>query len=237
MREWIKGPQEWATAEQLQSLRKLDACVVADAIAALNVRLRNQGYSNRQIRCMFEGPVPMVGYAVTGRMRSAEPPVVGHRFVERSDWFRYVKTIPEPRVAVLQDLDSAPGKGAFWDEIHARIHLRLGCVGAVTNGAVRDLPKIRTTGFSLFAGSVSPAQGYAHIVEVGHPVEIGGLMISSGDLIHGDMHGIIRVPMEVVPELLRIASRIAETRGRVADLCASPDFSIDRVMALLNELE
>ena len=101
----------------------------------------------------------MVGYAVPGRIRSAEPPVMGRRFVERMDWLNYIVTIPAPRVVVLQDVDHIPGTGAFWDEVHARIHLRLDCVGAVTNGAVRDLPKIKPTGFSLYAASVSAAQG------------------------------------------------------------------------------
>jgi regulator of RNase E activity RraA len=221
---------------QLRAISLIDTCTVTDAIATLKVRLRNQGYSNGMIRCIYENAVPMVGYAVTGRIRSAEPPVMGHYFVERNDWLQYITTIPEPRIAVLQDMDSSPGKGAFWDEVHARIHLRLGCAGAITNGAVRDLPAIQQMGFCIYAGYVSTAQGYAHIIDMGGPVEVGGLVVHPGDLIHGDRHGFVLIPQEVVPELPSAATKVLKVRKRVADLCASPEFSIDRVKELLKEL-
>jgi regulator of RNase E activity RraA len=178
-----------------------------------------------------------MGYAVTGRIRSSDPPMFGPRFVEREDWFKYIMTVPEPRIVVLQDVDGTPGAGAFWDEAHARIHLRLGCVGAITNGAVRDLPRIWPTGFVMFAGSLSAGRGYAHIVDMGHPVEIGGLEIYPGDLIHGDAHGIINIPREIVAELPQTADRILEIQEQVSELCTSPEFSLTRLLELLKDLE
>ncbi len=228
--------QERIPDQQLEAIRRLDACTLTDAIAALKVRLRNQGYSNGALRCVIENPTPMLGYAVTGRIRGAEPPVMGRRFVERNDWLNYIMTIPPPRVVVLQDIDHAAGSGAFWDEIQARIHLHLGCVGGVTNGAVRDVPKIRAIGLSLYAGSISAAQGYAHIVEVGGAVEVGGLVIHPGDLIHGDMHGIVLVPREAVADLPHAAAKIQTMREQVAELCQSADFSQERLRVLLREL-
>jgi regulator of RNase E activity RraA len=222
--------------EQIQAIHLVDTCTLADAVALCKGRLRNQGYSNESIQCVLEGHSPMAGYAVTGRIRSSEPPMVGNTFVERQDWFKYVLSMPEPRVVVLQDVDSRPGVGAFWDEIHARIHARLGCIGAVTNGAARDIPKIRATGFSLYAGSLSVAQGYAHIIDMGEPVEVGGLEISPGDLIHGDLHGIITVPKEIVAELPGLAGRISQLRQQITDLCAAPELSISNLMELLKEL-
>jgi regulator of RNase E activity RraA len=229
--------QERPSDSELEAVRQIDTCTVTDAIATLKVRLRNQGYSDGSIRCMFERPVPMLGYAVTGRIRSAEPPVMGRRFVERSDWLRYLLTIPEPRVVVLQDADTKPGRGAFWDEVHVRIHLRLGCVGAITNGGVRDLAKTQPMGFHLHAGSVCTAQGYAHIIDMGGPVEVGGLMVNPGDLIHGDMHGFVLIPREVVAELPMAAAKVLRGRERVAELCESPDFSLEKLKGLLKELD
>ncbi len=228
--------QERIPDQQLEAIRRLDTCILTDAIAALKVRLRNQGYSNGSLRCIIENTTPMLGYAVTGRIRGAEPPVMGRRFVERHDWLDYIMTIPPPRVVVLQDIDHAAGSGAFWDEIQAHIHLRLGCVGGVTNGAARDLPKIKAIGFNLYAGSISAAQGYAHIVEVGGPVEVGGLIIHPGDLIHGDMHGIVLVPRDVVADLPDASVKIQKMRERVAELCKSADFSQERLRVLLREL-
>lgn len=228
--------QEKPSDSQLRAISLIDTCTVTDAIAALKVRLRNQGYSNGLIRCMVDSSVPLVGYAVTGRIRSAEPPVMGHYFLERNDWLKYIMTIPEPRIAVLQDMDPSPGKGAFWDEVHARIHLRLGCPGAITNGAVRDLPMIQKMGFYVYAAYVSVAQGYAHIIDMGGPVEVGGLVVHPGDLIHGDRHGFVLIPQEIVPDLPAAASKVVQVRKRVTDLCASPEFSMDKLRELMREL-
>ncbi len=222
--------------ELIQAIRMIDTCALADAIAMTKVRLRNQGYSNQSIRGILGNGGPMVGYAVTGRIRSSEPPMVGQDFVERQDWLKYVLSMPEPRVVVLQDMDHHPGTGAFWDEAHARIHLRLGCVGAVTNGAVRDIHKIQSTGFHLYAGNISVARGYAHIIAMDQPVEVGGLEINPGDLIHGDTHGIINVPLEVLADLPGNAARITFLRNRIAELCAAQELSLPDIMKLLKEL-
>jgi len=162
---------------------------------------------------------------------------MGRRFVERSDWLRYVTSIPEPRVLVLEDVDHQPGSGAFWDAVHVRIHLRLGCVGAITNGAVRDIPKVQPTGFYLYAGNISAARGYAHIIDMGLPVEVGGLTIHPGDLIHGDMHGFVLVPIRAVPLLPQAAVQISDIRGKIAELCGSSRFSLDQLKELLAEFD
>ena len=65
----------------------------------------------------------------------------------RTDWWNHILTIPAPRVVVLEDLDDPPGLGAFIGEVNANIFLALGCVGLVTNGAVRDLNEVRSAGF------------------------------------------------------------------------------------------
>ena len=117
----------------------------------------------------------MVGYAATGRIRTASPPMTHRCYYDRMDWWNYVASLPEPRVMVLQDADPKPGVGAFVGEIHATIGVALNCVGCVTNGAVRDLPAVEAMGFQLFAGNVSVSHSYAHIIEFGEPVEIGGL--------------------------------------------------------------
>ena len=111
------------------------------------------------------------------------------------------RRFPKPRVIVLQDADHEPGLGAFVGEIHATIGLALNCVGCVTNGAVRDLPAVEATGFQLFARHVSVSHAYAHITEFGEPVEIDGLKISSGDLLFGDLHGVLSIPLSIAAQV------------------------------------
>lgn len=72
--------QAWLTDEELDDLRQIDTCMVANAVETFNLRLHNTGFTDASIRCMFEDAPPMVGYAVTARLRSGEPPMVGHKF-------------------------------------------------------------------------------------------------------------------------------------------------------------
>ena len=71
----------------------------------------------------------------------------------------------------------------------------------VTNGSVRDMPAARSAGFHYFAGSVAVSHGYVHIVDFGQQLEIGGLKVASGELLHGDLHGVQSVPLSIAPQL------------------------------------
>src|SRR6187401_161162 len=103
--------------ELLESLRRLDTCTVSNAIETFKVRLRNEGFTSR-LHCLFPCRSPVVGYAVTARIRTSNPPVKGRTYVDRTDWWNHVLTIPAPRVVVLQDADEIAGLGAFIGEVH-----------------------------------------------------------------------------------------------------------------------
>ena len=100
------------TEEELQALRQFGTCMVANAIESFNVRLRNTGFADASIRCMFQDAPPMVGYAATARLRSGEPPIVEGSFRDRADFWNSILEIPTPRVLVLEDMDRPPGRGA-----------------------------------------------------------------------------------------------------------------------------
>jgi len=214
------------TNADLAKIRALDTCAVSNAIERFNVRLRNEGFVARSVRCRFPNLEPMLGYAVTGRIRSSSPPMTGRCYYDRMDFWNYMATIPEPRVMVLQDVDHTPGFGAFVGEIHATICLALQCVGYVTNGSVRDLPAVKELGFHLFSGSLSVSHAYAHLIEFGEPVEIGGLKISPGDLMHGDRHGVLTVPAEIASEIPAEAAKIQSGEVELKEFCRSPQFSL-----------
>ena len=100
------------------------------------------------LRCQFPNLTPMLGYAATGRRRSTAAPVSGRAYHMNLNWWRYVASMPEPRVLVIEDVDETPGFGALVGELHAVIGLALNCIGYVTNGAVRDLAAVGLSGFT-----------------------------------------------------------------------------------------
>ncbi len=226
-------PKPALSAAEFEKIRALDTCTASNAIERFNVRLRNEGFVSGAVRSMFPHRAPMLGYAATGRIRSSMPPISGRCYHDKMDWWSYVASVPEPRVLVIQDADHLPGTGALVGEIHAAIGLALRCVGHVTNGAVRDLPAVEATGFQLFAGSVAVSHAYAHIVEFGEPVEIGGLRIAPGDLIHGDCHGVHTIPLSIASEIPAMAERIGREESELIEFCGSPEFSLERLSQML----
>ncbi len=165
---------------QIQALAELDACTVANAIESFDVRLRNAGFADSSVRCIFEDLPPMVGYAATARVHTSEPPMEGSNYLDRTDWWAHILTIPTPRIVVVEDTDPHPGLGSFIGDLHANILLALGCVGVVTNGAVRDLRAVHATGFQMFARNVAVSHAFAHIYDYGRPVEVGRMKVPAG---------------------------------------------------------
>ncbi len=221
------------TEEELDALRQFDTCVVANAIERFNLRLRNTGFTGAGIRCVFPDAPVMIGYAVTARLRCGEPPMRGGTFHDRSDLWNSILAVPAPRIVVLEDMDDPPGQGAFVGGVHASVLKALGCVGYLTNGAVRELPSVRTMGIQLFAGSLTVSGAYAHTFEIGAEISIGGMDVHPGDLLHGDLHGVINVPLQVAAQIPGVAAEVQRDEQRVIDFCRSNSFSVAKLNDVL----
>ncbi len=220
---------------ELRALAAFDTCAIANAIECFDVRLRNEGFSNSSIDCHFPELPPMAGYAVTLRVRSGNPPMEGGAYLDRSDWWDQIETQPAPRIVVVEDADKPPGAGAFVGEIHSAILQALGCVGVVTNGAVRDLAAVARSGFQLFSGSISVSHAYMHVVAVNVAVNVAGMCIEPGDLLHGDRHGIIRIPPQIAPKLPETIARIQSREREILEFCKSGTFSKTTLRQMLRK--
>ncbi len=223
------------TDEQLESLRRLDAGTLANAIETFHERLRNEGFADHSIHCLFPKQPAVIGYAATVKIRGSAPSTAGGRYPDRTDWWDYVRSLPAPRIVVIQDVATKTGFGSLLGAVHINILRALGCTGAVSNGSVRDIPAAENLGFQIFAGGVSVSHAYIHIVEFGRPVEIGGLKIQSGDLLHGDLHGIQSIPFDIAPKIPAAAAAIASKEKALIQLCQSPDFTIEKLRAAVAE--
>lgn len=215
--------------EVIEALQRFDTCILSDALETFDIRLRNQGYTRSGLRA-FTGRGTVIGYAATARIKSSEPPLFGRSYLEHHDWWQSIQQVPKPRIAVVQDIDAHPGVGACIGQLAAAILKALDCVGAVTNGAVRDLPVMASMNFPVFAAHVSPSRSYAHVTECAQPVEICGLHIQSGDLLVADSHGVLSIPVEIAAKLPEVAAHLLESKKRFVEFCQSDSFSVDRLM-------
>jgi 4-hydroxy-4-methyl-2-oxoglutarate aldolase len=221
--------------EELHALRHLDTCAVSDAIERFNVRLRNAGFADSTVHCIFEDFAPLVGYAATARLRTEDPPIAGRMYHDRTNWWNSIIEVPAPRIAVIEDMDKPPGAGAFLGDMHAAILMAFDCIGYVTNGAVRELPRVRKLGFQMFAGNIAVSHAYAHIFDFGVTIQVGGLEVHTGDLLHGDQHGLLSIPKEIASKVPAEAARLQERKERVIDLCRSKRFSAEALRQSLKE--
>ncbi len=210
--------------ELLDELRGWNTPTIANAIELFNFRPRNVGFMNTDIKCIFPEMEVMVGYAVTATIRANERPPQDAR-ARTLALYDHVLSLPAPRVVVIKDLDDPPAVGSFWGEVNGNTFKAHGCIGVVTDGGVRDLDEVEALGFHYFAREVIVSHAYVHVVDVGVPVEIGGLTIRPGDLIHADKHGVMTVPVEIAHLVPEAARRIEDRERALINFCKSPEFS------------
>jgi 4-hydroxy-4-methyl-2-oxoglutarate aldolase len=215
--------------QSLEAILQFDTCTIANAIEQFRVRLRNEGFTRPGLQCVTGGSPRVLGYAATFTVRSADPPMSGNAYLDRTDWWDAIGDLPAPRIAVIQDLDVSAAGASTVGEVHAAILKAFQCVAVITNGAVRDIPDVSRMEFPMFASAVSVSHAYMHIVDYGAPVEIFGLPVRSGDLLYGDCHGVVSIPLDIADCIPAIAGSIRAKEQQVIDLCQSPDFSVEQL--------
>jgi regulator of RNase E activity RraA len=174
----------------------------------------------------------MVGYAVTVTACTDRAPGRAPEPIDEPAYWRWLEGRPGPKVVVVEDLDDPPG-GAMWGEWNGHVHRALGCVGTLTEGAVRDLDALERLGFHTFATSVSVAHGYGAFVDYDEPVAVAGLTVHSGDLLVGDRHGVLRIPSEIdIGELVAAGREIDRLESEIFACCRGDGFTIDELARL-----
>jgi regulator of RNase E activity RraA len=171
------------------------------------------GFNLEDLRDFMPQMGPVAGYAVTIVI---EPGNKNHKTnaTAWADYRRYVATQPGPKIVVVQDLDKPAVLGSFWGEVNATTHRALGCVGTITDGAIRDVDEMTAAGLKALARRL--CVGHAHSVPVrwGGPVEVFGRTVEPGQLIHADKHGFLAVPREDEAALLEAARFMDENECR-----------------------
>jgi len=133
-----------------------------------------------------------------------------------------------PAVAVIEDADFPDAIAAWWGEVNAAVHKGLGLAGAVTNGVMRDLD-VTDADFPILAGSVGVSHGFVHVVETGAPVEVMGLHVKQGELIHADRHGALVIPAEDLPGLEAAIGSVVANEAIILGPAREQDFSIEKL--------
>ena len=148
---------------------------------------------------------PMVGRAITVTFQPSNPAHPRHNPGGWDRYREYVASVPGPKIVVVQDLDKPRTVGAFWGEVNSNVHRALGCVGTITDGAIRDLDEMCNAGFKALARRLCVGHAFSFPVQWGCEVEVFGRKVQPGQLLHADKHGFLANPPEAEERLLDAA--------------------------------
>jgi regulator of RNase E activity RraA len=218
------------TAADLEALRAFDTPTICNALEIVAPERRALGFTTETLIAPFAFEQPMVGHARTCLYRAMRPARMSAAELRqgRIDYYHYVQDGPTPRISVVQDIDSHLGFGCMWGEVATAVHKALGCLGTITNGAVRDLDAI-APGFQVLCGKITPSHAHGHVVEFGGEVDVCGMIVHSGDLIHADRHGAVVIPTEVAREVPDAARLCMRREDPVLEVARGPGFSIEKL--------
>jgi 4-hydroxy-4-methyl-2-oxoglutarate aldolase len=210
--------------EDLAFLRGVDSPTIANAIESFKVRDRTEGFIGGEVRALFPELPPPVGVALTVTMTNTAGAIA-----ERENWWRMYEAlsqVPPPSVLVVQDISGAPSRYAQAGEVMVTLAMRLGAVGMVTDGGLRDVDEVCRLGFGYFARYVVVSHANYEIVDIGEPVTVDGQEVRTGDILHGDANGIVVVPREVLYGLPEAVQEVRTRERATMDFINSPEYTI-----------
>lgn len=226
---------ETVSPDILSRLAGFDSPTISNVIELFEVRQRNCGFMTPAIRSLFPELPPIVGYAATATYRSSRPLAEGEAISSLVEHVEAILTLPCPRIVVFQDLDEPPAAATF-GEVMAAVYKRFGCVGLITSGSARDLEAVRDMDFAVFASGISVSHGFGRIEAVHGPVNVGGLTIRPGDLIHADRNGVVSVPKATASRVADACTGWIDAEAIVLNYLQRPEVDIEGLKAALEQL-
>ncbi|BDV29598.1 RraA family protein [Microbacterium terricola] len=213
------------TPSDLSYLRGIDSPTVANALERLQLRDRSDGYIGGSVQCAFPELGTMVGTALTVTVDNA----VGRPARQDGYWqlWEALEQIEGPVVIVMKDASGTPHRVAYAGEIMVTLASRLGAIGIVTDGALRDVAEVRARGFHYFMRYPVVSHANFELSKVGDPVHLDGQVVHTGDILHGDANGIVIVPRVGLADLPGAVAAIQASERRDLDFIDGPDFTLE----------
>ena len=193
------------TPAELHKLKRWNTPTIANALEQIS-RADPLAIVNRdETRDFMPEMGPMVGYAMTVVISGGDPRPKREQPDNFTRYREYLASLPGPKIVVVQDADHPRCHGSIWGEVGASHARALGCVGTITEGAVRDLDEMKAAGFKAIARRLAVSHAHCWPLRWGVEVEVFGTRVKPGQLIHADKHGFILIPPDGRKRLLEAA--------------------------------
>jgi len=197
-----------------EKLLSADSPTISNAIEAFKVRSRREGFMGPRIQCRFPELGRVVGYATTCTIVDVEEGFAPDPD-ERKKWIDAVAEMDNPGICVVKDMCHRKGWYSHWGEICGTQVQTLGAEAIVTDGAVRDLEALRDMGMKVWSEFVVVSHGWIDVGEASIPVEVGGLVVRPGDILHADCNGVVAIPPEILEDLPEAIDKLLEREREV----------------------
>jgi regulator of RNase E activity RraA len=148
---------------------------------------------------------PMVGRAMTVVISGSDPAPKREHPMNFRLYREYLASVPGPKIVVVRDADSPRCYGSIWGEVGANHARALGCVGTITDGAIRDLDEMKNAGFKALARRLAVSHAHCWPLSWGGEVDVFGVRVRPGQLIHADKHGFLLIPADAEDRLVAAA--------------------------------
>ncbi len=218
------------TAAEIAALADIDTPTICNLLEMVVPERRGFGFTVQHLHCLFPDMKPMVGFARTATMRAKEPAgwTSDEARSRRARYLDYVADGDVPKICVVQDVDERPGYGALFGEVNSTVHKALGCLGLVTDGSVRDIDQLAPD-FQVLAGLVAPSHAFVHVAQWACDVNIKGMVVRDGDLIHADRHGAVVVPLAAVRGVLKSLDLMLRREAVILEAARRPGATVDDI--------
>ena len=193
------------TVAQLHQLKRWNTPTIANALEQVSSVDPLVIVNRDETRDFMPEMGPMIGYAVTLVISGYDPRPKTEQPDNFARYREYLASVPGPKIVVVQDLDHPRCHGSIWGEVGAVTARALGCVGTITDGAIRDWDEMRAAGFKALARHLAVSHAHCWPLRWGGEVEVFGTKTRPGQLIHADKHGFIIVPLDGQKRLLEVA--------------------------------
>jgi regulator of RNase E activity RraA len=138
-----------------------------------------------------------------------------------------------PRNSVIVQENGGRTDAATWGEITSRAARAMGALGMVSNGSTRDAARIIEMKFPVFSKSLTPVdsgiagarQVRIQLLDYGNPVRCAGVIVNPGDLVFGDLDGVVVVPSSVADEVITRAEEKGKREGELREVLDKGDSS------------
>jgi 4-hydroxy-4-methyl-2-oxoglutarate aldolase len=231
------------TRGQFDQLCEYDTALLANLLGFVDPIPTHEFYMGNSIQSLTPELGPTVGIAVTCEMDSSTPNHLASGDTE-GFWTQLaqMEAMNVPTVWVVRCIGSRPEHECVLGDGMAKTLHSVGCVGVVTNGGVRDLAGLRSTPFAAYGTGTTVHHCKMRLRALNEPVEIGGITVEAGEIIHASAEGVIKIPARAIESLLRQAPLyrafeheahqmlrrtdlpIAEKRERMTNLLAKYSF-------------